>query len=667
VTGFSVKYTGLSVFLCTALQLFLSSFVLASDEERSAVATVQQGEFEHETVVVSARRLSADHIDTDFQTGHVTVISSKDFEGEVATVADVLRKEVGVQIRQRGGLGSYSSISMRGSTGAQVNVYLDGVLVNDAYGGTVDLSQFLISAVDSIEIYRGNVPVQLGEAGIGGAININTKKAAEAAHNQLTLGYGSFNSQRAAINSAGGDSSTRYLGSLEYLSSDNDYELLNNNQTENNPNDDRVERRQNAQFEQVAALLSLSHEFSDEFEGGLVAQYFDKHNGIPEVSNSPDTNASFETQNASLQLKLDQSLSSDSALGYQLYAGQRDTLYDDTQSRIGLSANLEDARTRTLGFKADYAKTIGSHLFNVGAHFKHESYLNKNLLNNTSIEVERLISSVAVQDEWLNNSGKLMVSSRVSARQYQDESKLNGAADTSEIYTDAHLGLRYQLSGSTAFMANVSRAIRVPSLYELYGDEGSATGNDKLKEEQALNTDFGFKLDAAGFEVGSVVFYRQLTDAIVMIYDSRGIGRPENISEAELWGLELDAGKGLTHWWDILLKATFQQSEDLSDIPSFQGNPLPNVYEQELSFTNTFRVMDIGITLEYERRDGGYYDRSGVAELPTSNQYHMTVDYQWLEHRVELIAKNLSDERIEDFNRFPGPGRRAFLTYSYTF
>ena len=96
---------------------------------------------QHKEIIVTATQVSADQIDTDYQTGHVTVISSRQFESQMATVADVLRRETGVQIRQTGGVGSYASVSVRGSTGAQVNVFLDGVLINDAHGGSVDLSQ----------------------------------------------------------------------------------------------------------------------------------------------------------------------------------------------------------------------------------------------------------------------------------------------------------------------------------------------------------------------------------------------------------------------------------------------------------------------------------------------------------------------------------------------
>lgn len=152
-----------------------------------------------------------------------------------------------------------------------------------------------------------------------------------------------------------------------------------------------------------------------------------------------------------------------------------------------------------------------------------------------------------------------------------------------------------------------------------------------------------------------------------MIYDSRGIGQPDNISKANLFGMEFELSKELLPGWSLALKATLQQSEDLSEIPSSRGNPLPGQYEKQASIINSWKIKDFAIDFEYAHLSGGNYDSAGVAPLQTSNQYHLSMNYTFDSHRFELQIKNLNDERIEDFNRYPGPGRRAFLTYAYTF
>ncbi|MBN64178.1 MAG: hypothetical protein CME20_22695 [Gemmatimonadetes bacterium] len=53
----------------------------------------------------------------------------------MTNLADTLRDQTGVQIRQSGGLGSNSAVSIRGSSSKQVQVYLDGMLLNDLAPG----------------------------------------------------------------------------------------------------------------------------------------------------------------------------------------------------------------------------------------------------------------------------------------------------------------------------------------------------------------------------------------------------------------------------------------------------------------------------------------------------------------------------------------------------
>ena len=138
------------------------------------------------TVVVTATSeetpFETGDVETEESTGFVSVIHREDFEGKMEDLADVLQNEAAVEVRQSGGLGSFSTISIRGSSSDQVMVFLDGVLLNDASGGGVDLSSISLSDVESIEIYRGVTPINFDKASIGGVVNIKTLRAKEGIH-----------------------------------------------------------------------------------------------------------------------------------------------------------------------------------------------------------------------------------------------------------------------------------------------------------------------------------------------------------------------------------------------------------------------------------------------------------------------------------------------------
>ena len=197
-----------------------------------------------DTVVVTAKKqgpLVTGDVDMESTPVFTSIIKREAFEGKTESLANIIEKETGVQVRQSGGLGSFSSVSLRGASSDQVMVYLDGILLNDASGGGVDLSNIALSDVESIEIYKGMTPVNFGKASVGGAVNIRTLRSKEGIGGNAIIGYGSFNTLKAGAMINQKISDFDYLISCDYLTTDNDYEILNDNGTEYNPDDDKWE------------------------------------------------------------------------------------------------------------------------------------------------------------------------------------------------------------------------------------------------------------------------------------------------------------------------------------------------------------------------------------------------------------------------------------------
>ena len=72
------------------------------------------------------------------------------------------------------------------------------------------------------------------------------------------------------------------------------------------------------------------------------------------VSNDPVNQPDYDTQSTDFKFKLEQSLKHDLSASYLVYASQKNTRYDDTQNKIGLSANLEESQINTIGPKTDF-------------------------------------------------------------------------------------------------------------------------------------------------------------------------------------------------------------------------------------------------------------------------------------------------------------------------
>jgi outer membrane receptor protein involved in Fe transport len=125
------------------------------------------------TITVQAERPDWENI---LSQGTVDVVLPDDFAGEQKDLSEFLEMVPGLHVNRRGGDGQYSTLTVRGSTSAQVSVYVDGVLQNLSGDAVIDLSLIPIKNVARIEVYRGYIPVRFTGSPIGGAINIVTKK-----------------------------------------------------------------------------------------------------------------------------------------------------------------------------------------------------------------------------------------------------------------------------------------------------------------------------------------------------------------------------------------------------------------------------------------------------------------------------------------------------------
>lgn len=154
-----------------------------------AATTTNLDSYELEDQVVEAARPDWE---SKLSPGTVSVVKADDYRQEMKNLPDLLQTVPGVFIdRTSGGTGHYTVARVRGSTGSEVNVYIDGVLVNSGSEAAVDLSIIPIENVERIEVYRGYVPARFAGSPLGGAINIVTKKPQET-HGYFQTGIRSF-------------------------------------------------------------------------------------------------------------------------------------------------------------------------------------------------------------------------------------------------------------------------------------------------------------------------------------------------------------------------------------------------------------------------------------------------------------------------------------------
>jgi outer membrane receptor protein involved in Fe transport len=153
-----------------------------------------------------------------------TVIDARAYDDRFATVEELLEQAPGVRVRRFGGLGAYSTASIRGSKSEQVLVLLDGVRMNTSTRGAFDLSTLPLRQVERIEVIRGGGAARYGSDAVGGVISITTRRpeSAEPAVDAALTG-GSHETFGGDVSVSGGGERAQGLASYARLSSENDF------------------------------------------------------------------------------------------------------------------------------------------------------------------------------------------------------------------------------------------------------------------------------------------------------------------------------------------------------------------------------------------------------------------------------------------------------------
>ncbi len=117
-------------------------------------------------------------------------------------LAVALQQVPGVVVTRRGGPGSPASLSIRGGSGDQVLVLLDGVPLNAPLTGGVDLSTITLEAVEQITVLPGVQSARFGPRALSGVILVDGRRPGGDA-TRGAASTGSWGSRQVALGLGG--------------------------------------------------------------------------------------------------------------------------------------------------------------------------------------------------------------------------------------------------------------------------------------------------------------------------------------------------------------------------------------------------------------------------------------------------------------------------------
>lgn len=597
-----------------------------------------------DTIVVTAGRFEQQLDDVGIST---TVITNEEIETRQSiAVIDLLRTTPGVTITANGGLGTSTSVNIRGADNDQTVTLIDGVKLNDpsSPGGGFNFGNLLTGNIDRIEVVRGSQSVLWGSQAIGGVVNIITRAPTDDPSLTASGEYGWRDTVRLVSNASAkfGPVSASLGG--DYLRTDGFSTF----------NEARGATEQDG-YRHYGANAKFNVALSEAVSFDLRGWYSDGRTGIdgfpPPTYSFGDTPEFARTKEAVGYAGLNAALF-DSRWRNRIAYAITDTRRRNVDLTGGTEFETFNAYGRNERFEYQGIADLGDLLTaTFGAETEKSRYRTSSYGGPTSIASARTNSVY----------GQLTASpvaglSLTGGLRYDDHNRFGGKT------TFAANAVFTPNGGRTILRASFGEGFKTPTLFQLYSDYG----NTELKPESSDSWDFGLtqRLLDGRIEAGVIWFERQTRNQIIFvscaapfagICTERPFGTYDNVARSRAEGLEFTLGLRPVDALKIQAAYSFIDAEneltgkDLPRRPRHSVN-LSADYDWAFGLKTGFSVTHVGSSFDNAsntRKLEGYVLVDLRAVYPVTD-------------RVELFARveNLFDEQYETTYRY-GTARRA--------
>jgi outer membrane cobalamin receptor len=552
--------------------------------------------------------------------GMVTVIRPEEREGEQRSLPDLLEDVPGLRVIRLQGRNGYAVASVRGSTAAQVAVYVDGILMNLQSESAVDLSAIPADNVERIEVYRGYVPSRFGAQAMGGVISVVTKSP-DKPRSTMSLGLGSFGRFKGTATHTTAVFGGKFFGSLGYEIYDGDFEYWNDNSTFYDDSDDYTGKRQDNGFENTDILLKW-----EDARWRARTSWVRRNRGLPIEAAKHDRpgvpnnipGALLDTTRWDISLGREQD-AGDVRWGLELtYTGQNKKYDKRSQhNSLGLlDVNKGEYEATRFGVALDASVPIGErHFLELLAEYADERLdVEGDMLKILGgvEKYDRGDRSVTLQDTIsLDGAGTFLLTPSLRWHGQDDESHL-----TWQIALTKELSSAWMLKGTFGTYA------RAPNMYERYGDGAFIRpAEEDLRWETGAQYDIGIIWNArlndpwnARVNASLSGFWRDTDNLIEFSMEGPQYGIYTNIAEADIKGIEAEAG---IDWekWNLALSATWMDAKNRTpDSPTarYMGKWLPNRPRWAGSARLTRKFTKGSAFAEYRYTGANFADRAEI-------------------------------------------------------
>ena len=584
-------------------------------------------------------------------------------------------------------------IFVRGFGRWQVPLSIDGIRIYLPADNRLDFNRFLTQDLAEVQVQKGYVSVLDGPGGMGGAINLVTRKPSEELESELRTGVSENEWDAYAMLGSRHDSfyvqgSYSYLDRDSWQMSDDFVPTAIEDGGERNGSDNSDSR--------FNVKVGFTPNDTDEYSLSYTAQAGEKgaplhvYNNPPNPPNSYWRWPTWDIGNlywlSSTQLGGDGGVELKTRLFYNTYENSL-YAYDDatytTQSLNGRFQSFYD--DEGYGGSVEIRTQLGARNdFGAAVHYRRDEHTeyNDNRPTNPTFR------SIEPMQETLENTMSFAIENTFAATDNidvvagasYDENDLKKAEEFNATVglfeyptggsdaTNVQGGVYWRYRDDRQLRAVVSSRTRFPTIFERFSTRfGTALPNPDLEAERAINYEIGW--DSTLSErttLSTALFYADVADMIQTVVASAGppqITQARNLGDGEFYGVELGVQSRLTDLWALTANYTYLHREITDALqPGYEVVGAPdNAAFVAFSFTPTDKLA---ITPSVEYADdrwsdvtGGGYVRTGAYTLLNFQVRYRGSDL-W---EAALGGSNLLDENFELAQGYPEVGRNLYV------
>jgi outer membrane cobalamin receptor len=652
-------------------------------------------------------------------------IDTKELANTNKNLADALGKAPGMKLRETGGVGSDMQLSMDGFSGKHVKVFIDGV-PQEGVGSSFGVNNIPVNMANRIEIYKGVVPVGFGTDAIGGVINIVTNRNRKTWNVDASYSYGSFNTHKSYV-----DVSQNLKNGFHWQInafqnySDNNYWIDNSVKdfvtgAIDRDNVEHIKRFHNNYHNEavVGKVGFLDVKWADRFLVGMTysRMYQEIQNGVRQdivygqkhkhgYSLMPSVEY---VKRGLLNDRLDVTATAnynhnitnnvDTAMVQYNWRGETKALNSPGEQSYQLlkaiSNNMNATATVNYRIARGHSITV-NHVVNTfrrsNTNLLYAEPLTDPIAKVTTKNITGLSYRIMTSRVWnVTAFGKYYsqyvsgpIATTSNSEEYVKTSRSTsdwgfGAAGTYYIVPELQAKLSYE------------RALRLPTIEEMFGDEDLEMGDMSIKPEKSHNVNFNLcwnrKYGQHGLYVEGGLIYRDTRD-----YIQRNI---TNLSGGKQAATYINYGKVLTKGFTVSARYSFDKWASVGgnltsmsvrdNMKTMKGSNNANITYKDRIPNQPYLFSDIDVNLYWH----GFGSKNNMLQMTYDNQFTKSFCYyassigadnsdymvpnQWShnfsitysisrgKYNLSFECRNLTDAKLYDNFSLQKPGRAFY-------